>query len=656
MPPDIHGLYSHLNYGSSTTKRWCMPDGETHLTASPTTAPSLSPSPIPTTKSPSMQPTRPPTAIPSKRPTGKPLTEAERQELQTLPPTSAPSRHPSNSPTPGPTACPTKEPSKKPSQKPTAKPTEKPTKEGATRSPTRNPTPRPTLSPTKFPSVPPTVTPSDLPTVSPTPLPTNHPTVSPTRFPTTQPTLLPTKYPTGTPTFAPEPCECGAFCIQRTKVVSVGDNVVHREPHDSGQRAEVTEVSPDPADRSKYRAYVRYAQDGKSEWVSFSLLGFAGVCELDLISCSDPGMLPPACPYDRSSRNTTFLQLEFELRMSLEQCTSRVGELLGAVGENLSVYTGNMDVTCTGSDHPTVSQARRRLHQPDGSQFEGGSRGLSKRYPTWSDNVHNGPDAIFPTDQLKWLKEYEYDERKKQEKIDDGPRIILRVTIYAPADVCDTLFNVLKEPEFQRSMWIAIQEAWGGQRSLAVKNFNAFSVVPDPDLQCQCTAVFWPVCGHDGRSYANTCISRCAGVIVQHNGACYPCIRTDGDVVISTWRGLDNGPNWCNTCACIDGSLGCSRNKCSGPRPPDHTDAPSAPPTSMPTKHPGTTPTWGSEVGFGWDDVPFPEPVDKIPQYEYDGYTEDDSYLGLDRVANMMAWTLVAFPALLAGRRMRNGF
>ncbi len=41
-------------------------------------------------------------------------------------------------------------------------------------------------------------------------------------------------------------------------------------------------------------------------------------------------------------------------------------------------------------------------------------------------------------------------------------------------------------------------------------------------LGCEagCASTYTPVCGKDGRTYANTCVTSCQGVAVVHNGVC----------------------------------------------------------------------------------------------------------------------------------------
>nr|2KMO_A Chain A, Leech-derived tryptase inhibitor C [Hirudo medicinalis]2KMP_A Chain A, Leech-derived tryptase inhibitor C [Hirudo medicinalis]2KMQ_A Chain A, Leech-derived tryptase inhibitor C [Hirudo medicinalis]2KMR_A Chain A, Leech-derived tryptase inhibitor C [Hirudo medicinalis] len=37
---------------------------------------------------------------------------------------------------------------------------------------------------------------------------------------------------------------------------------------------------------------------------------------------------------------------------------------------------------------------------------------------------------------------------------------------------------------------------------------------------CACPKILKPVCGSDGRTYANSCIARCNGVSIKSEGSC----------------------------------------------------------------------------------------------------------------------------------------
>ena len=43
------------------------------------------------------------------------------------------------------------------------------------------------------------------------------------------------------------------------------------------------------------------------------------------------------------------------------------------------------------------------------------------------------------------------------------------------------------------------------------------------------------------------------------------CNLTGGEVVSDGWHGEDTGNNWCNSCKCVSGGLGCTRMACTIP-------------------------------------------------------------------------------------------
>lgn len=66
---------------------------------------------------------------------------------------------------------------------------------------------------------------------------------------------------------------------------------------------------------------------------------------------------------------------------------------------------------------------------------------------------------------------------------------------------------------------------------------------------CVCPDIYDPVCGVDGMTYGNRCEARCAGVGIEHEGACEPkCEPLPCDVFCEFGHKI--GPDGCPTCEC----------------------------------------------------------------------------------------------------------
>ena len=88
---------------------------------------------------------------------------------------------------------------------------------------------------------------------------------------------------------------------------------------------------------------------------------------------------------------------------------------------------------------------------------------------------------------------------------------------------------------------------------------------PRPEV---CDAIYSPVCGCDGQSYANSCEASRAGSGVMSSGACsgsaHSCVV--GGVTYPDGTGNIPADDGCNICSCTDGRLACTKKACPAPK------------------------------------------------------------------------------------------
>ncbi|MDD5055585.1 MAG: Kazal-type serine protease inhibitor [Candidatus Peribacteraceae bacterium] len=60
------------------------------------------------------------------------------------------------------------------------------------------------------------------------------------------------------------------------------------------------------------------------------------------------------------------------------------------------------------------------------------------------------------------------------------------------------------------------QTDWNGCK---ICQLRCQQVIP-PQQGCACPMIYAPVCGHDGRTYSNSCLAGCAGAGIRYGGVC----------------------------------------------------------------------------------------------------------------------------------------
>jgi Kazal-type serine protease inhibitor domain len=84
----------------------------------------------------------------------------------------------------------------------------------------------------------------------------------------------------------------------------------------------------------------------------------------------------------------------------------------------------------------------------------------------------------------------------------------------------------------------------------------------------ECSTIYQPVCGCDGITYANTCLAALAGSGVVQTGVCGSNGRSCvvGALIYPDGAGNIPAPDGCNTCACSNGTLACTKKACLPPK------------------------------------------------------------------------------------------